>query len=154
VIFGVGTDHHVYEAKLDASGQLLSGWSLVAPGNFSSVVVGNFGATNQQPIVFGIGTAAVGQQAYVATFDAQANLVSGWGTIAPGVFLSLTVGNFGTGNAEVFGISTDHQAYAARFTAAGTFVDGWTLVAPGQFQSLDAANTTLGTLELFGIGLN
>jgi parallel beta-helix repeat protein len=154
VVFGVGTDNRVYEAKLDASGQLVSGWMLVAPGKFSSIAVGNFGVTNEQPIVFGIGVPAVGQQVYVATFDAQANLVAGWGTFAPGLFLSLTVATYGTGNPEVFGISVDNQAYFARFNVTGAFVDGWTLVAPGQFQSLDAVSTNSGTTELFGIGLN
>jgi len=152
VVFGLGLDHNVYEAKFDANGNLLAGWVLVAPGQFSSLVVGTYGA-NAQPILFGIGTPAQLQQVASARFDAQANLVSGFSPVAFGTFTALAVGNFGSGSVELFGISFS-QAYLAHFDSTGVFTDGWAPVAPGQFQSLTAANRSNGTLELFGAGLN
>jgi hypothetical protein len=152
VVFGVGLDHRVYEAKFDANGNLISGWGLVAPGKFDSLVAGTYGSGGQ-PILFGIGIPGVGQQVWSARFDVQANLVSGFGPVAPGVFTSLAVGNFGSGNVEVFGVSVN-QAYFSRFDASGLFIDGWIPVAPGQFQSLAVANRTNGSLEVFGAGLD
>ena len=61
----------------------------------NTLVAGNYG-TNGQPILFGIGTAAQGQQVSSARFDAQGNLLSGWSPVAPGAFTSLAVGNFGS----------------------------------------------------------
>jgi hypothetical protein len=152
IVFGVGVDHRVYGAKFDASGNLLSGWSMVAPGLFTSVVVGNYGSGGE-PIVFGIGTPGTGQKVWAARFDAQGDFRSGWGPVAPGVFTSLAVGTFGSGNSALFGLSRN-QAFVARFDDNGLFTDGWVPVGPGQFQSLAAANRADGTLELFGAGLD
>src|SRR5262249_15252229 len=109
--------------------------------------------TSGQVMLFGVGTSAVGQQVSSARFNAQGNLLSGWNSVAAGVFNSLAVGNFGSGGVDLFGIS-QNQAYFARYNSSGAFMDGWTQVAPGQFQSLTAANRAGGTLELFGAGLD
>jgi hypothetical protein len=126
----------------------------VAPGEFDDIVVGRYGSDGS-PIVFGIGTPAAGnRQVFAARLDANAQLAAGWFSFAPGQFTALTVGAFGSGNAEVCGISIDHQAYLARFSATGAFTDGWGLVAPGQFTALAAADRPGGALELFGTGFD
>src|SRR5262249_21759646 len=124
VVFGVGIDHQVYEAILDANGHLVAGWFRVAPGKFDQLVVSNYGSSGS-PIVFGIGTPEAGnRQVFAARLDANAHLAQGWFSFAPGQFTSLAAGTFGNGHAEVFGISIDQQAYFARFSAAGAFTDG------------------------------
>src|SRR5262249_24939126 len=148
VVFGIGLDQTVYESRFDAAGNLLGGWVAVAPGKFESIVVGSYGPS-KSPMLFGIGTTtSSNRQVFAARFDSQAHLINGFFPVAPGVFFALTVGNYGAGNPEVFGVSLQGRVYATRFDANGNIVNGWFLVAPGSFTSVAAANRTNGTLDL------
>jgi hypothetical protein len=86
--------------------------------------------------------------------DPNGNSVGPWRLVAPGQFLSVVSGKFGTdGSQEVFGLGIDHRVYMARYNTDGTFRDGWGLVAPGFFDSLAASK--YGTSQapiLFGLG--
>lgn len=150
VVFGIGLNGQVYEARFDANGNLIFGWVLVAPGSFQSLVVGRYGP-QESPIVFGVGAAGTGNQVFAARFNDQAVLLNGWFSVAPGSFANLAVGSFGLGSPEVFGVGLDHSVYGARFDGNGNFAAGWFTVAPGSFDSLTVGSRNNGTLELFGI---
>lgn len=152
--FAIGVDEQVYEALFDFSGRTIRPWLRVAPGAFDSLVVGTYGVSHS-PILFGVSTSAAGgQQVFAATFNQQGNLINGWFAVAPGLFESLAMANFGRERGvALFGVGVDHRAYEARFDANGNFIDGWVQFAPGVFQSLGAAERTNNfTLELFGAG--
>src|SRR5262249_8997819 len=101
VVFGLGSDQKVYEARFDAKGAFVDGWGLVAPGAFQTIAVGSY-ASDNRPMLFGLGTAAGGNKVYAARFDNQGHLLSGWFAVAPGSFSSIAVGNYGLGKTEVF----------------------------------------------------
>src|SRR5262245_25207629 len=104
--FAIGVDHQVYRTRFDATAQIASPWDLVAPGQFESIVVDNYGSNNA-PILFGISTqSTTARRVFVATFDANVNIVSGWTIFAPGPFDTLVTGHFGTaGGVALFGVN-------------------------------------------------
>src|SRR5262245_10742150 len=155
VAFGIRQDtHEVYRALFDVNGNLTQSWFRVAPGVFDKLVVGTSGL-NDSPILFGIGTAGVGQQVFAASFSLTGALRQGWFPVAPGQFEALAMANFGGARqVGLFGVGVNHRTYAARFDTNGNFIDGWMPVAPGNFQSIAAAGRVNTTLELFGVGLD
>ncbi|HKB36827.1 MAG TPA: PKD domain-containing protein, partial [Gemmataceae bacterium] len=152
--FGVSAiDKQVYKYALNLSGGASFGWSLVAPGQFSTVAATTYGPT-LAPVVFGVG---LDHKVYEAKFDANGELLSGWGLVAPGEFSSLVVGTYGSGQPILFGIGTaaqGQQVSVARFDAQGNLVSGWGSVAPGVFTSLAVGNFGSGNVDLFGISQN
>ncbi len=156
ILFGVGTPEvgrRVFACTFTASGNLRQGWSLVAPGQFESLAMANFGA-GAQVALFGVG---VNHHAYEARFDANGIFIDGWISFAPGNFQSLAAAGRVNTSLQLVGVGLDGQAYAANFGSNGLLANGWFPVNSGQpsaFTQVVAGSIGNGNTMAFALGAN